>query len=111
MPTRRHGEDSSKFVNESRIVTLLPSDGARAASPRNKARQGCSQVATATVRPSDGAIKASPTFGERESRVKPTTFPFGCSSVGALKPVPQRASGVGGSGWLFPVDSLSESTG
>ncbi len=27
------------------------------------------------------------------------------------KTVPQRALGVGGPGWLFPVDSLSESTG
>jgi hypothetical protein len=88
MPTHRNGEDSSKFVNESRIFTLLPSDRSRAASPRKKARQGCSQVATATVWPSDGAIRASPTNGERERRVKPSTFPLDCPSVGAFKASP-----------------------
>jgi hypothetical protein len=66
MPKRRHGEDSSRFVNESRIVTLLPRDRARAASPRNSARQGWNQVDTATVGPRIGAISANPSFGEKK---------------------------------------------
>ncbi len=110
MPTRRHGEDFSRFVNVSRNVTLLPSDRASVASPKGKARQGWSQVVAATDRPSIGSRRASLSFGERESRV--SYFPFWVApALEPSKPIPHQASGSGGPGWLFPVDSLSESNG